>query len=137
MNAGNDYADANGTVSLSATQAEKLDSVCDRFEAEWKAGRRPRIIDAALEAICLKAMARKPEDRYATPKELADDLERWMADEPVSAWSEPLATRARRWMRRHKSWMAARGVALVLVSAVSSLAAILIDGRAARRRLAC
>ena len=41
-------------------------------------------IDRALEAVCLKAMALKPADRYATPKELADDIERWMADEPVT-----------------------------------------------------
>jgi hypothetical protein len=41
-------------------------------------------IDPALEAVCLKAMALRPEDRYASPRLLAEDLERWMADEPVS-----------------------------------------------------
>ena len=46
-------------------------------------------LDKALEAVCLKAMATEPEDRYPTPKALADDLERWMADEPVTAWREP------------------------------------------------
>ena len=40
---------------------------------------------AALEAVCLKAMALKPEDRYAAPKALAEDVERWLADEPVTA----------------------------------------------------
>ena len=39
-------------------------------------------IDQALEAVCMKAMALEPADRYATPKALADDIERWMADEP-------------------------------------------------------
>ena len=39
----------------------------------------------------------KPEDRYATCRALADDVERWMADEPVSAWREPFSRRARRW----------------------------------------
>ena len=42
-------------------------------------------IDPALEAICLKAMALRPEDRYATPGALAEDLDRWLADEPVGA----------------------------------------------------
>jgi eukaryotic-like serine/threonine-protein kinase len=42
-------------------------------------------IDRALEAICVKAMANRPEGRYASCRELADDLDRWMADEPVSA----------------------------------------------------
>src|SRR5262249_19540332 len=41
---------------------------------------------------------------------------RWMADEPVSAWSEPLAVQAGRWVRRHKS-SAVVGVTL-LVSAL-------------------
>src|SRR5262245_18901812 len=40
-------------------------------------------IDRALEAVCLKAMALRPEDRYSSPKALAEDMERWMADEPV------------------------------------------------------
>ena len=47
-------------------------------------------IDPALEAICLQAMAHRPEDRYPSGRALADDLDRWMADEPVSAWHEPL-----------------------------------------------
>ena len=54
-------------------------------------------IDRALEAVCLKAMALQPEDRYASCRALAEDVERWMADEPVTAWREPLSRRARRW----------------------------------------
>ena len=60
-----------------------------------------------LDAICLKAMALKPEDRYSTPRALADDIERWLADEPVTAWREPVSIRARRWMRRHRTTVAA------------------------------
>ena len=51
-------------------------------------------IDPALEAIVLKAMAFTPSDRYASARALAEDVERWMADEPVSAWREPWARRA-------------------------------------------
>ncbi len=40
-------------------------------------------IDPALEAICLKAMKTEPAARYATPRTLADDIEHWLADEPV------------------------------------------------------
>ena len=58
---------------------------------------------AALEAICLKAMATQPEDRYATALDLAADVRRWLADEPVTAYAEPLTARARRWMRRHRT----------------------------------
>src|SRR5262249_28105837 len=58
------------------------------------------------EAICLKAMAARPEERYPTPRELAEDLEHWLADEPVRAYREPLAARALRWARRHKPLVA-------------------------------
>ena len=59
---------------------------------------RPRSLNPrvapALEAICLKALALKPGDRYASAEALKADLERWLADEPVTAWREPLAMRA-------------------------------------------
>jgi hypothetical protein len=70
-------------------------------------------IDRALEAVCLKAMALKPEDRYGSCRAPAEDIERWMADEPVSAWREPFSRRARRWARRNRTAVAAALVALV------------------------
>ena len=58
---------------------------------------RPRQIapdvDPALEAICLRAMALQRADRYGSPRALADDLELWLADKPVSAWPEPWTAR--------------------------------------------
>jgi serine/threonine protein kinase len=57
-------------------------------------------VDPAMEAICVKAMSHEPADRYAAPRALAEDIERWMADQPVSAWREPLSRRARRWARQ-------------------------------------
>ena len=71
-----------------------------------------------LEAICLKAMALNSADRYATAGQLADDLDRWLADEPVSAWREPLRVRARRWVRRHRTLMTA-GLAFLLTAVVA------------------
>jgi serine/threonine-protein kinase len=70
-------------------------------------------IDKALAAVCLKAMEVKPEDRYASCRALAEDIERWMADEPVAAWREPISQHARRWMQRNRTAMAAAAVALV------------------------
>jgi eukaryotic-like serine/threonine-protein kinase len=73
----------------------------------------------ALEAICLKALAKNPASRYPSAKELAADVRRWMADEPVSAWPEPLRVRAGRWARRHRTLVAA--AAVLLMSAVAGL----------------
>ena len=72
----------------------------------------------ALNAVCLKAMAHDPNDRYQSMAALAEDIEHWLADEPVSAWREPLALRARRWVKRHRT--------LVSSSAAAILAAMLI-----------
>jgi serine/threonine-protein kinase len=72
-------------------------------------------IDRALEAVCLKVMALKPDDRYRSPRALADEIERWMADEPVTAWREPFARRSGRWARRNRTAVAAASVALVAV----------------------
>jgi serine/threonine-protein kinase len=73
-----------------------------------------------LEAVCLKAMALKPEDRYPSARALADDLEHWLADEPVSVYREPPGARAARWARRHRALVA--GLAGLLVTAVVALA---------------
>jgi eukaryotic-like serine/threonine-protein kinase len=90
---------------------------------------RPRLIDStidpALEALCLKAMAKSPEDRYPSPKAFAEDLDRWAADEPVSAWKEPLSRRARRWARRHRTGVTAASVAtLALLVGLAGVLAV-------------
>jgi eukaryotic-like serine/threonine-protein kinase len=68
---------------------------------------RPRSInpqaDPALESICLKAMAADPARRYPSARALAVDIEHWLADEPTSAYREPLLVRLRRWGRRHRT----------------------------------
>jgi serine/threonine protein kinase/formylglycine-generating enzyme required for sulfatase activity len=75
-------------------------------------------IDEALEAVCLKAMAFEAEKRYAGARELADDIQRWLADEPVLAWREPLARRMGRWARRHRTLVTSSTVAAILAAAV-------------------
>ena len=90
----------------------------------------------ALEAICLKAMALEPTDRYLTPQQLAADVEHWLADEPVSAYGESWFERVGRWTRRHRAWMRAIGVALVVVAGVSILASLLINNAREREATA-
>ena len=80
-------------------------------------------IDKPLEAICLKAMALKPEDRYPTPRALTDDIERWTADEPVMAWPEPWTRTMLRWLTRHRTGVTAVGAATM--AAVVGLTAVL------------
>ncbi|MEX2139558.1 MAG: tetratricopeptide repeat protein [Pirellulales bacterium] len=85
------------------------------------------LIAKSLEAICLKAMALKPADRYATPGQLRDDVEHWLADEPVGAAAETVIERSSRFLRKHKAWALATAAALVFVALVSTAAAVLIN----------
>lgn len=74
-----------------------------------------RTIDRGLEAICLKAMAVEPKGRYGSPRELTQDLEHWLADEPVAAWREPLTISAVRFIKKHRRFMTGLGAVLVLL----------------------
>lgn len=91
-----------------------------------------RRVPAALEAVCRKAMATKPQDRYPSARALGEEVERWLADEPVSAYRDPLTVRLVRWGRRHRT--AAVGGGALLVAAVLALAvgAMLIGREQAR-----
>ena len=80
-------------------------------------------LDAALEAVCLKAMANQPGDRYPSCRALADDVERWMADEPVSAWAEPWTRKLLRWLTRHRTGVT--GAAAAVLAGVVGLSAVL------------
>jgi serine/threonine-protein kinase len=91
-------------------------------------------IDPALEAVCLKAMATRPEDRYGSARALVEDVERWMADEPVFAWREPLSRRAQRWGRRNRPLVTAAAAAVLV--ALAGLGAVLAVQRGANRVLA-
>jgi serine/threonine protein kinase len=62
-----------------------------------------RDIPPALEAICLKAMAVKPADRYRSALELAQDLEAWRTDGRVSVYRPPLMDRILRGARQHRA----------------------------------
>ena len=76
-------------------------------------------VPAALEAVCLRALAKKPGERYNSASDLAREVQRWLADEPVAAYREGLAARLGRWARRHKPVVA--GAAVLVTTAVAAL----------------
>jgi serine/threonine-protein kinase len=88
-------------------------------------------VPAALEAVCRKALAPDPAGRYGSVKELRQEVRHWLADEPLSAYREPLPARLARWGRRHKR--AVSGAAAVLVTAVLALAVGLVVVNRERR----
>jgi serine/threonine protein kinase len=79
---------------------------------------RPRTVNPAvprdLETICLKAMAKDPEERFATGAALAEELRRWLNDESLHIRPPSLWERTRRSARRNP-WVACLTAALILV----------------------
>jgi serine/threonine-protein kinase len=93
-----------------------------------------RDIPRPLEAICLKALAHQPEDRYDSALALAADLEHWLADEPVSAWPEPWTVRFRRWIALHRTAVAVAAAALAVATACLAVATGLLSAANERER---
>jgi tetratricopeptide (TPR) repeat protein len=94
----------------------------------------------ALEAVCRRAMARDPAGRYGSADELATEVRRWLADEPVAAYRDPWTVRATRWARRHRTTVAAATVFLLtaLVALTASTALVWNEQRrtAEQKRIA-
>jgi WD40 repeat protein len=80
-------------------------------------------VPKALDAVCARAMAHSPDDRYPSATELAEDVQRWLADEPVTAWPENLCQRAARWLRSHRATLTA--VVALAVTGVSLMITVL------------
>jgi eukaryotic-like serine/threonine-protein kinase len=59
-------------------------------------------VPADLETVVAKAMAKAPDERYATAQELADDLRRFLEDRPVRARRPSLWQKGRKWARRNE-----------------------------------
>ncbi len=91
-------------------------------------------VPAALEAVCLKAMALRPEERYASPRALAEDIEHWLADEPVSAYRESPLVRLGRLVRRHRTQVVAGMAALLVAVICLGTATVLLTAANSRER---
>ena len=80
-----------------------------------------------LEAICLKAMSKDRASRYRTVGEMIRDLERFEANERVSAFREPLWWKMGRWIRRHRTLVTVAMISAVLIAIAAVLGFIQQD----------
>ncbi len=103
---------------------------------EWLPVRQVKAeVPPALAAICQKAMALAPSARYATALEVAADVERWLADEPVSAHRETWTTRSRRWMRRHRT-LVSTAVGVLVVALLGATVGLVVVSKAEQKETA-
>ena len=74
-------------------------------------------VDRDLSTICLKCLEKDPKRRYSSALGLAEDLERWLKHEPISARYTGIAGRSKKWMRRNptSAFLAASLLALAAV----------------------
>jgi serine/threonine-protein kinase len=84
----------------------------------------PSKIPRSLAAICAKATALAQRDRYASARDLADDVSRWLDGQPVSAYRETFVERAERWLTRNRAL-----VTIVIAYLVMRIIVILWVGR--------
>jgi tRNA A-37 threonylcarbamoyl transferase component Bud32 len=85
--------------------------------------RLARHVPRELSAICMKAMARDPAARYATARQLANDLRDYRSFLPISAIRPTFRDRAAKWMRRHPKATTALATAAVALLVFGSIRA--------------
>jgi hypothetical protein len=102
--------------------ATPLDTLLQVLERDVE---RPRAVNPAtdpdLEAVCLKCLARDPQQRYTSAADLAADLEHWLHGEPLSVRPLRLASLLRLWVRHNfgaGSWVVALGLGWGLLNGV-------------------
>ncbi len=91
---------------------------------------RPEV-DSSLEAVCLKCLEKDPAARYDSAKDLADDLRRYLAGEPVMARRPGRAEELQRWARRNRGLFVSLAVAapLLLAAAAALIVPPALDAR--------
>jgi len=87
--------------------------------------RLSRLVRGDLDWIVMSALAKDPARRYQTANDLAQDIQRHLADEPIDARPPTLADRAAKWARRHRPlvWSA---VVLLALGTIGSLISTLL-----------
>jgi len=85
-----------------------------------------KAIPPELEIIVLKAMEKKPEDRFTTAQQMSDDLRRFLEDKPIQARRPAAVQRAKKWLQRHRSVVGAAGAGLVLAVVALAVSTVAI-----------
>jgi hypothetical protein len=89
--------------------------------------RRGAKVPADLETVCLKCVSKEPARRYGSAEELANDLRRFQAGEPIRARPVGAVERTWKWARRRPALAALLGVVLLALVGLAALSAVALD----------
>ncbi|MCA8973403.1 MAG: protein kinase, partial [Planctomycetes bacterium] len=84
-----------------------------------------------LVAICERAMAREPEQRYANVRELGHEFRAWLEGRVVRAYATGTWIELRKWIGRNRA-LSATGFAFVIAMAIALVVTIVLGGKASR-----
>jgi serine/threonine protein kinase len=97
-------AGTRGFMAPEQERGEAVDSSADIFAlGAMLRALLPAKLPRPLAAVCTKAIAPTQRDRYATVRELADDVSRWLDGQPLIAYRENPIERAGRWLSRNRA----------------------------------
>jgi serine/threonine-protein kinase len=115
-------------------QAETpLDTVLQVVEREPAAPRslNPRL-EADLETVCLKCLEKDPQRRYESAAALAEDLERWLRDEPIRARPTSPWEHVVKWVKHQRAvaglWGLSLFVTLIAVAGLTGVRPVVVGG---------
>ncbi|MFN7989610.1 MAG: tetratricopeptide repeat protein [Thermoanaerobaculia bacterium] len=91
-------------------------TICEEPPRPLKEG----AVDADLRTIVAKALEKDPDQRYQTAAALAEDVERWLAGQPILAHPPSTMYHLRKLAARHKGGVAAAGAIAFLVVALAA-----------------
>ena len=112
------YALGTGRPPFQA--ASPLDTLMQVLEKEPVPPRQLNpAMDEDLQTICLKCLEKNPESRYATSRELVEELDRYLNGEPIIARPIGRAQRAWRWCKRKPAAAGLLAVASLLLAVLS------------------
>jgi serine/threonine protein kinase len=83
-------------------------------------------IPIELETIVQKSMAKSPGDRYSSAQDMADDLKRYLQNQPIRARRPSMLDKASKWARRHKPFVAWGVITLALTAIGFFIATVLV-----------
>jgi serine/threonine protein kinase/TolB-like protein/Tfp pilus assembly protein PilF len=98
--------------------SEVVSSQTGTTEATTASLRLRRALQGDLDTIVLKALKKRPGERYAAASDFAEDLRRLLRGEAISARPDSLAYRTKKWALRHKPALQSMAITIVVIAVV-------------------